>query len=208
MMGFGGNYHPEISTNSSSTFGMEIDLGRSSMHNNKANNSNNPNMAPPPPPPAMSPMMMGSPMDRRRTFAKMKYNRQNSSRSIEEDMALIESNMSLMSTFSEDDLTLSNHAVGSGGLGSGGLGSSVFGGTSSNKLSPFSDHSNHGLGSRRSIMSGISGIGDVSSVFSDLAKKPIPKDSTRSMALSDFSGIEEDDYEDYDGFAFDSKSEG
>lgn len=208
MMGFG-NYHPEISTNSSSTFGMEIDLGRSSMHNHKANNSNNPNMAPPPPPPppAMSPMMMGSPLDRRRTFAKMKYNRQNSSRSIEEDMALIESNMSLMSTFSKDDLTLSNHGVGSGGLGSGGLGSSVFGGTSSNKLSPFSDHSNHGLGSRRSIMSGISGIGDVSSVFSDLAKKPIPKDSTRSMALSDFSGIEEDDYEDYDGFAFDSKSE-
>ena len=51
-----------------------------------------------------------------------------------------------------------------------------------------------GVGSRRSLMSGLSRISDssdVQSIFSDLSKK-IGNVSTRSIAMSEISGIEEE----------------
>lgn len=50
-----------------------------------------------------------------------------------------------------------------------------------------------GVGSRRSLMSGLSKISDssdVNSIFSDLSKK-IGNVSTRSIAMSEFSNIDE-----------------
>jgi hypothetical protein len=70
-----------------------------------------------------------------------------------------------------------------------------------------SDHSN-GLGSRRSLMSGLSRISDsgVNSVFSDLSKK-IPNSSYRSIAMSECSDIQEAFNEDFDGFNFETVTE-
>ena len=191
-----------------STFGMEIDLSGGmnanfNSNNNNMNNNNNNNMVPPPPPPpppAMSPMMMGSPLDRRRFFAKMKYNRP-ASTSMDgmPDVQMVESNMSLMSNFSNGGFNISSH----GGVGGGG--SSKHEST----LPTFSDHS-FGVGSRRSLMSGLSKISDtsgVNSIFSDMSKK-ISAGSTRSMAMSEITGIEEedDDDDDFDGFNYDTTS--
>ena len=109
------------------------------------------------------------------------------------NVQMVESNMSLMSNFTNDGFNLSNH----GGAGGGSKHEST--------LPTFSDHS-IGVGSRRSLMSGLSKISDTSginSVFSDMSKK-ISAGSTRSIAMSEFSGIEEEDDDDFDGFNFDS----
>ena len=62
-----------------------------------------------------------------------------------------------------------------------------------------------GLGSRRSLMSGLSKISDHSgnSLFSDLSKKIGSTNiSTRSMAMSEVSGI--DELDETDEFSFDA----
>lgn len=149
---------------------------------------------PPPPPPAMSPMMASpgmraSPFDRRRLFAKMKHNKPSSSvRSRDSldgmpDVHMVDSTLSLMSNFSSQ------------------------GGSKNNQegIPSLSDHS-IGVGSRRSLMSGLSKISDTSgiqSVFSDLSKK-ISNSSSRSIAMSEFSDIQEAFNEDFDGFNFEA----
>lgn len=144
---------------------------------------------PPPPPPAMSPMMespsMRSGYDRRRLFAKMKYSRQGSGRSPGSqrsagdgmpDIHMVDSQFSLMSNLS-------------------GHGSRHEGSNALSNLSGHGDmHDGTGLGSRRSLMSGLSRISDHSgnSVFSDLSKKVGSTGmSTRSIAMSEVSEIEE-----------------
>lgn len=175
---------------------VEMDMPAQAFLNHPGNHSIPP--PPPPPPPAMSPMVgspgmtRASPFDRRRLFAKMKYNKPSSSMRSREsldgmpDVQMVESNLSLMSNFSSH------------------------GGSKSNQdgLPSLSDHSN-GLGSRRSLMSGLSKISDnsgVNSVFSDLSKK-ISNSSSRSIAMSEFSDIQEAFNEDFDGFNFDTVTE-
>jgi hypothetical protein len=66
------------------------------------------------------------------------------------------------------------------------------------------------LGSRRSLMSGLSKISDLSdihSIFSDLSKR-IGNVSTRSIPMSEISGIEERTSEDLDEFNWDMKPSG
>jgi len=149
---------------------------------------------PPPPPPAMSPMMASpgmraSPFDRRRLFAKMKHNKPSSSVLSRDsldgmpDVHMVDSTLSLMSNFSSQ------------------------GGSKNNQegIPSLSDHS-IGVGSRRSLMSGLSKISDTSgiqSVFSDLSKK-ISNSSSRSIAMSEFSDIQEAFNEDFDGFNFEA----
>jgi hypothetical protein len=63
------------------------------------------------------------------------------------------------------------------------------------------------LGSRRSLMSGLSKISDSSdmpSIFSDLSKR-IGNVSTRSIPMSEISGIEERNSEDLDEFNWELK---
>ena len=151
-----------------------------------------------PPPPAMSPAMTGaSPsmrsFDRRRLFAKMKYSRPASGRFSQRsigtdgmpDIHMVDSNYSLLSGFS--------------GHGDGSKRASADGGGEDGAI----DGSNHamGLGSRRSLMSGLSKISDhssdVNSIFSDLSRK-IGNVSTRSIAMSEISGIEEGFHESLD----------
>eukprot|EP00980_Cylindrotheca_fusiformis_P026070 scaffold15305_cov126-Cylindrotheca_fusiformis.AAC.8 len=175
--------------------GMDVEMD---MPVHAPNHPGNQPIPPPPPPvqPAMSPMMASpgmtraSPFDRRRLFAKMKYNRPSSSSRSREpmdgmpDVQMVESNLSLMSNFSSH------------------------GGSKQDGIPSFSDHSN-GLGSRRSLMSGLSKISDtsgVNSVFSDLSKK-ISNSSSRSIAMSEFSDIQEAFNEDFDGFNFDAVTE-
>jgi len=156
----------------------------------------NPSLPPPPlpPPPAMSPMMASpgmraSPFDRRRLFAKMKHNKPSSSVQSRDssdgmpDVHMVDSTLSLMSNFSSQ------------------------GGSKNNQegIPSLSDHS-IGVGSRRSLMSGLSKISDTSgiqSVFSDLSKK-ISNSSSRSISMSEFSDIQEAFNEDFDGFNFEA----
>lgn len=160
--------------------------------------------APPPPPPPPPPLGMESPsvsvrsFDRRRLFARMKYSRpasgrfnSHSQRSLGTDgmpdINMVDSNFSLMSNMSgkrdsgADALgRFSNHGMGRDA-----------------DIAP-SDYI--GVGSRRSLMSGLSRISDTSdanSIFSDLSRK-IGNVSTRSIAMSEISGIEEGFHEDFD----------
>jgi len=133
---------------------------------------------------------MRNKLDRRRLFAKMKYSRpasgrfNHSNRSIGTDgmpdIHMVESTFSLMSNLS-----------GQGGNHDHKM---------KDALSNFSDHGKDYLayGSRRSLMSGLSKISDasdVNSIFSDLSRK-IGNVSTRSIAMSEISGIEEGYQED------------
>jgi len=198
--------------NNESAYGMEIDLGGSQHGNTRSGNhpgnpANNGLQHPPPPPSeSISPIAIGpgaSPLDRRRVFAKMKYNRPGSSMRVASthsrsdgmpDVQMVESNISLMSDFSNH---ASNHARSNNSYGGGP-------GPKDKDLMPsFSDHS-IGVGSRRSLMSGLSRISDTSginSVFSDMSKK-FSNTSTRSIAMSEFSDIQEAFNEDFDGFNF------
>ena len=106
------------------------------------------------------------------------------------DIHMVDSNYSLLSKMSghggKDGMNFSNHGM------------------------DVSEHS-VGLGSRRSLMSGLSKISDSSdnahSVFSDLSKKFSTNISTRSFAMSEVSGVDEEDFhEDIgDAFNFDAK---
>jgi hypothetical protein len=170
--------------------------------------------APPPPPPVMSPMMEASPassrFDRRRLFAKMKYsqptsnrNNQHSQHSIGDgmpDIHMVDSQYSLLSNLSGHgsrhhavtrDMDFSSHgAAGGGGEAKESIGSEFI-----------------GVGSRRSLMSGlsrISGHSDVNNPFSDMSKRIGGNNiSNRSIAMSEISGIEEGFAEDMDEFNFD-----
>lgn len=173
--------------------------------------------------------MMASPslrssFDRRRLFAKMKYTNakgassrdgQNKSSDGMPDIHMVDSNHSLLST-------LSNHGMSNHGMSMSNHGLSRSRHRHGSKhegadgLPGFSDHAMNdgdnysmGLGSRRSLMSGLSRISDHStgafSVFSDLSKKVGAQNtSTRSIAMSEISGPfrdKEDDFdEDDDGF--------
>ena len=180
-------------------FQLEFDMWSDQLHQQQLANSNGNAAAAPPPPPDMSPMMMGSPSlrsshDRRRYFAKMKAHRSgrmgDSSHHSRGDgmpeIHMVDSNYSLLSNMS---------------------------GHGKDPLSGFSNHnmkdSEHsvGLGSRRSLMSGLSKISDHSetaqSVFSDLSKKFANNLSMRSMAMSEMSGIDDIDESEVDEFGGD-----
>jgi hypothetical protein len=185
-------------------YGMEYAARPDEMNYNQYPGNSNGNSNPqPPPPPAMSPMMdspsLRSSFDRRRVFAKM-HHRPGSVR-----------------------MRDSQHSIGADGMPDIHMVDSTFSllsnvsGHGKDALASYSNHgmkeSEHsvGLGSRRSLMSGLSKISDSSdaaiSVFSDLSKKFGPNVSTRSIAMSEVSGIEEGDdvSEDFqDTFNFDS----
>ena len=87
-------------------------------------------------------------------------------------------------------------------------------GMSGHGLSSFSGHGDSmmmdplGVGSRRSLMSGLSKISDhsVNSIFSDITKKlGSTSISNRSVAMSEVSGIDEgdDDSDEQDEFQYD-----
>ena len=130
-------------------------------------------------------------LDRRRIFAKMKYNRPASSGRLNKSNA------------SMDDGMPDVHMVGST--------FSLLSNVSSRQEMKAEDmnglaHSDpklrddYGLGSRRSLMSGlsrVSGTSDAHSMFSDLARK-IGNISMQSIAMSEISGIEEGNHEDLD----------
>ena len=165
--------------------------------------ANSQQQLPPPGPPIGSPLDMSSPsmrsFDRRRLFAKMKYSRpasgrfsQHSQHSMGDgmpDIHMVDSNFSLLSNLSSHDNNKARQSVTEG-------------------IGRISDHANNrdsmpseyiGVGSRRSLMSGLSRISDnseVNSIFSDLSKK-IGNVSTRSIAMSEISGIEEGYHEDF-----------
>jgi len=155
-------------------------------------------------------------LDRRRVFANSKYFRKPSQPDLQlqdgmPDINMIESNPSLFSDLSgrgtshhqrPEAFGSVSSALGSSGFGSTGSGSGVGKGLDSGSNA----HAELlggvlGGGSRHSIMSGLSRISDnseVNSIFSDLSKK-IGNVSTRSIAMSEISGIddaiEEDDNE-------------
>jgi hypothetical protein len=161
--------------------------------------------------------------DRRRLFAKMKFARQPGSRTSSlrsdqdgmPDIHMVDSNFSLLSNLSGHG---SRHERG----GLSNLSGHGMSNMSGHGLSNLSGHgfsmntSGHGdammmdplgVGSRRSLMSGLSRISDHSanSVFSDLSKKlGSTSISNRSIAMSEVSGIdEEDDGSDQDEFHYD-----
>jgi hypothetical protein len=183
---------------------------------------------PPPPPAIDGPMIASPAIsgpssvqrvDRRRVFARMKVNRPPSGRfsgSSEKnldgmpDIHMVDSQFSLMSNLSSHDKksfegTNNNLSDGLGKFSDHGMRFSDHGMRFSDHGMKLSDHgmkfSDHNMfGSRRSLMSGLSRISDASdmgSIFSDLAKK-VTNVSTRSLAMSDVSGVEEGLHEDLD----------
>lgn len=159
-------------------------------------------LPPPPPPPSMgeSPAASVRSFDRRRLFARMKYSRPTSARFNTHsqrslgadgmpDINMVDSQFSLMSNMS-----------GKRDGGADALGRfSNHGMARDSDIAP-SDGYVFGVGSRRSLMSGLSRISDTSdanSIFSDLSRK-IGNVSTRSIAMSEISGIEEGFHEDFD----------
>jgi hypothetical protein len=163
---------------------------------------------PPPPPDSISPLMNASPsianarFDRRRFFAKMKYGGPPSKRSIVggdgmPDIHMVDSQFSLLSNLSghgasrhTTTMDFSSHNDGGGGLSGG----------SNHKEAMGSEYI--GVGSRRSLMSGLSRIGSThSDVFGDMARKV--GTSNRSIAMSEISGIDEGFEGEMDEFSFD-----
>lgn len=228
MVGAGNNSRQNsMSSNNNNTH-------NSNNSNNQGNGMQNnifthPGQHLPPQPPPMSPMAQNN-SDRRRLFAKMKLSRQspssrpNSLRADPDgmpDIHMVDSTFSLMSNLSghgssrharnNDMMNISGH----GGMaisnmsGHRGLSNLSGHGFSSNLSGHEGMHGDGmGLGSRRSLMSGLSKISDHSSgsVFSDLAKKiglPPTSMSNRSIAMSEVSGIDEEDESDDDEFAYD-----
>jgi hypothetical protein len=172
--------------------------------------------------------------DRRRLFAKMKLakegppSRATSQRTDADgmpDIHMVDSQFSLLSNLSghgssrhartvamPDMMNISGHGLAglsnlSGHRGGPSLSGLGFSSNNSGHESMFGD--NAGLGSRRSLMSGLSKISDHSSgsVFSDLSRKinlPLNSMSNRSVAMSEISGVDEEDDESDDGeFAYD-----
>ena len=145
-------------------------------------------------------------IDRRRIFAKMKHSRPASGRFTQRsdqslgvdgmpDIDMVDSTFSLLSNMSQHHLdSLSKRSVLS----------TYSDHARRDSLSGFNDHKISRdeymvLGSRRSLMSGLSRISnqssDANSIFSDLSRK-IGNVSTRSIAMSEISGIEEGCHED------------
>lgn len=202
---------------------MDMEMRTNSMMSNAASvqsaNMNNPSH-PPPPPQLSSPGMMGSPnmrtgYDRRRLFAKMKLAQQRapSGRSSQgggdvdgmPDIHMVDSShfsLSLSGHGSKHDsrmMSMSGHGIS--GLSGHGM-SNLSGHGDAMMLDPL------GVGSRRSLMSGLSKISDhsVNSIFSDITKKlGSTSISNRSVAMSEVSGIDEgdDDADDQDEFQYD-----
>jgi hypothetical protein len=131
-------------------------------------------------------------LDRRRLFARMKFNRTASGR------LASHSTTSLGKTSDMPDIHMVDSTF------------SLLSNISSGMCSDSKEHNDHArrdeymvAGSRRSMMSGISNNSDGNSIFSDLSKK-IGNVSTRSIAMSEISGIEEGNHEDLDeSFHFD-----
>lgn len=170
---------------------------------------------------------MRSGNDRRRLFAKMKLARQppsgrSSGRSSDmdgmPDIHMVDSQFSLLSNLSghgssRHDRNISMNISGHGLSNLSGHGLSNLSGHGLSNLSGHGGDSmmmdGLGVGSRRSLMSGLSRISDHSghSVFSDLSKKiGSASMSNRSVAMSEVSGIGEGDGEDdseQDEFHFD-----
>jgi hypothetical protein len=154
--------------------------------------------APPPQAPAsLDASAVARKMDRRRLFARMKYSRpgsarfSGSNRSLGgggEDMPdshMVDSTFSLLSNLSGANGKQQdpNNALPKGSGQAGKIKEEYM-----------------VVGSRRSLMSGLSRISDqsdVNSIFSDLSRK-IGNVSTRSIAMSEISGIEEGYQEDLD----------
>jgi hypothetical protein len=220
-----------------SQFSSGVGTQNSMPRNDFAFNTNNnifshpgqhmPQLAPP-----LSPTGNNS-YDRRRFFAKMKLgppgnsSRSNSQRTDADgmpDIHMVDSAFSLMSNLSAhgasrhgrnaaapDMMNISGH--GFAGLSNlsghrGLLNLSGHGFASNHSGHDSVNMDNTGLGSRRSLMSGLSKISDHSagSIFSDLAKKinlPINSMSNRSVAMSEVSGVDEEDESDDDEFAYD-----
>ena len=173
--------------------------------------------------------------DRRRLFAKMKLakegppSRAGAQRTQEgdgmSDFHMVDTPFSLTSNLSghgsskqarnsstADMMNISGHGMGglsnlSGHRGMSNMSGHGFSSNLSGHESMFGDTG--GLGSRRSLMSGLSKISDhtTGSVFSDLARKinlPITSMSNRSVAMSEVSGVDDDDNDSDDGeFAYD-----
>lgn len=142
--------------------------------------------------------------DRRRLFAKMKYGRANSPRSLSSqnipdgmpDIHMVDSQFSLLSNLSTHgskhrgqniDMDISKHGL-------------------AKKDSMGSEYI--GVGSRRSLMSGLSKLSghsqDINNTFSNMAKKITSTNhtiSSRSLTMSEFSGVDEEFAE--DDFNFD-----
>lgn len=160
--------------------------------------------------------------DRRRLFAKMKLARQPAGRTNSQksdadgmpDIHMVDSQFSLLSNLSghgnsrHDRNALSNLS----GHGLSNMSGHGLSNLSGHGLSNLSGHDNMmmdpmGLGSRRSLMSGLSRISDhsVNSVFSDLTKKlGSTSISNRSVAMSEVSGVdEEEDDSEQDEFQYD-----
>lgn len=133
---------------------------------------------------------------RRRVFAKTKTARNSQERSSPyitdsmPDINMVNSQFSLLSNLSKHD---SKHSTT--------MDISIRG---ANKESMGSEYI--GVGSRRSLMSGLSklsGHSDINNVFSNMSKKiGGTNHSTRSIALSEFSGIDEEEFAE-DDFDFD-----
>lgn len=174
-----------------------------------------PKPQPPPPPPSMSPLtplMEASPaasrFDRRRLFAKMKHSQTTSNRTNQHsqhsigdgmpDIHMVDSQYSLLSNLSGHssrhyavtrDMDFSSHGAATGsGEAKDSIGSEFI-----------------GVGSRRSLMSGLSRVNsDVNNPFADMSKKIGSTNiSSRSIAMSEISGIEEGFTEDIDEFSYD-----
>jgi len=164
-------------------------------NSNKSNNIDNLNVERPTGPTGRSVN------DRRAYFAKMKYGRgKSSNRSITDgmpDIHMVDSQFSLLSNLSAHgskhrghnaaDMDISKHGVGK-------------------KDSMGSEYI--GVGSRRSLMSGLSKLSghstDINNTFTNMAKKFTSTNhtiSSRSLTMSEFSGVEEEFAE--DDFNFD-----
>ena len=144
--------------------------------------------------------------DRRRAFAKMKYDRPPSSRTTASghrsdgmpDIHMVESQLSILSNLSLDSKPLHDRSMRSKKVSEPIL---------EGEIAEVVDHSafsNHFSSSKHSIMSGLSRTSEMDhSIFSDLSRK-IGNVSTRSIAMSEFSGIELGDHRFYDEASFSS----
>lgn len=213
---------PERHGSAAAPPGMEINFTPDDMlhHQKHPSYQHHGGGPPPPPPPAgssgmggMSPMM-ASPsirnnIDRRRHFAKLKYDSKASSGAGSStdgmpDIHMLDSTHSLQSNFS-DQMAMSNHSLSRPRSKGGRIDFDKLGGASDHGMKDAD--SVFGLESRRSLMSNLSRISDHSaggiSMFSDLSRKvstgdKISGSSIRSMAMSEISGSYREKDDDFD----------
>ena len=180
---------------------------------------------------AMESPSMRTSYDRRRLFAKTKLpmqptagrtSLQRSDGDGMPDIHMVDSQFSLFSNLSGHGTSrqdrngmsnLSGHGLSNmSGHGMSNLSGHGLSNMSGHGLSNLSGHADNmmmdpmGLGSRRSLMSGLSRISDhsVNSAFSDLTKKlGSASISNRSVAMSEVSGVDEEDGSEQDEFQYD-----